>query len=425
MKILFIVPGSGDAFYCGNCFRDSLYAGALRKAGHDVLVMPLYLPLTDESLKADTQLFFPAVSFYVARKFFTEKPMPSWIERILNSKTMLKLASSMSGATSAAGMEDLTLSMIYGDDAAFSEQANRLTNRFAEHDKPDIIHLSSTLLVGIAKAIKQRFDIPVVCTMQDEEVWIDSLDKKYASMAWRGIAENIMYIDKFITSSNYYRNFIAQKLPQIKNIEVVYPGIDLNKYAAESFPQNPTIGFFYRMNHLNGLDILAEAFVKLKRKNSIRNLKLKIGGGYTGKDRKFIKHVRKILSPYMSDVEIFERYSPGSHAKFYSEITIISVPLTFSEGAGLYLCEAFAAGRPAVEPATGSFGEIMGDAGIIYAENSSDLLADSIEKLLTDSELFSMSCKNAKRLSETRYNAIISSEQLIKIYSNLQPDKID
>ena len=23
MKILFIVPGSGDSFYCGNCFRDT------------------------------------------------------------------------------------------------------------------------------------------------------------------------------------------------------------------------------------------------------------------------------------------------------------------------------------------------------------------------------------------------------------------
>ena len=45
MKILFIVPGSGDSFYCGNCFRDNLQASALRKAGHEVIVMPLYLPL--------------------------------------------------------------------------------------------------------------------------------------------------------------------------------------------------------------------------------------------------------------------------------------------------------------------------------------------------------------------------------------------
>lgn len=46
MKILFIVPGSGDSFYCGNCFRDNLQASALRKAGHEVIVMPLCMCVT-------------------------------------------------------------------------------------------------------------------------------------------------------------------------------------------------------------------------------------------------------------------------------------------------------------------------------------------------------------------------------------------
>ena len=54
MKILFIVPGSGDSFYCGNCFRDNLQASALRKAGHEVIVMPLYQPLRHRSFQADT-----------------------------------------------------------------------------------------------------------------------------------------------------------------------------------------------------------------------------------------------------------------------------------------------------------------------------------------------------------------------------------
>ena len=39
MKVLFILPGAGDSFYCGNCFRDNLQALALRKAGHDVVIM--------------------------------------------------------------------------------------------------------------------------------------------------------------------------------------------------------------------------------------------------------------------------------------------------------------------------------------------------------------------------------------------------
>ena len=32
--------------YCGGCFRDNALVTALRKLGHDTLMLPLYLPLT-------------------------------------------------------------------------------------------------------------------------------------------------------------------------------------------------------------------------------------------------------------------------------------------------------------------------------------------------------------------------------------------
>ncbi|MDR2423638.1 MAG: glycosyltransferase family 4 protein [Prevotellaceae bacterium] len=419
MKILFIVPGSGDAFYCGNCFRDTLHAGALRKTGHEVIVMPLYLPFTDEAFKADTQLFFPAISFYVARKFFKRQQMPKWLKRILNSKYLLKLASSMSGSTTAKGMEDMTLSMIYGNDAVFDSEANRIIEWIATCERPDIVHLSSALLTGIARKIKQHIDIPVVCTLQDEEVWIDSLKKNCVRKAWEGIAENLCYIDRFVTSSNFYKAFALEKFPQIKNIEVIYPGIDLEKYASDSFPASPTIGFFYRMNKLNGLDILAKAFVELKKRGTVKDLKLKVGGGYTGNDKKFLKQVKKILSPYMSDVEISDSYNLGSHAKFYSEITLLAVPLTFDEGAGLYLCEAFASGRPAVEPVTGSFPEILEYAGLLYLNNNSHELADVIEETLTDNDLFQQLCQNATMLAQRRYNASVSAQKLVNLYKSM------
>ena len=92
MKILFIAPGSGDAFYCGNCFRDKLQANAFRKAGHKVTVMPLYLPLKDASFRGDTPLFFPAVSLFVERKYFKKKSLARWMERLLNSDWALGMA---------------------------------------------------------------------------------------------------------------------------------------------------------------------------------------------------------------------------------------------------------------------------------------------------------------------------------------------
>ena len=417
MKILFIVPGSGDSFYCGNCFRDNLQASALRKAGHDVIVMPIYLPLKFKSFRGDTPLFFPATTYYTAQKFFGKRKMPKWLARFTASDGMLNYASSLSGATSAKGTEKMTLSMITGDDPAFEDHINQLIDFLKNHERPDVIHLSSSLLAGIAKVLHQQLAIPIVCSLQDEEVWIDSLKGVYSDMAWQGIADSVGYIRQFITTSEFYKQKILKKIPEIRHIEVVYPGVDTEKYAvASDYPKAPVIGFFYRINRANGLDILAEAFVKLKAQNRIPNLKLKIGGGYTHEDRRFLRKVKKIIAPYRDDVEFCDHYNPDEHAEFYRTVSVISVPLTFEESVGLYLCEAFAAGRPAVEPSSGSFPEIVGEAGIIYHPNDSDALSDALYKLLSNNELYMKSVEQAKTLSEIRYNEKSLAEKLIKIY---------
>ena len=416
MKILFIVPGSGDSFYCGNCFRDNLQANALRNAGHEVVIMPLYLPIEYPSFRADTPLFFPATTFYAGRKFFKRGNMPKWISRFLGSESMLRYASSLSGATSAAGLEGITLSMIIGLDGAFNQQVEPILEWIEKHEQPDVIHLSTSLLIGVARAIKCRTFIPIICSLQDEEVWIDSMRPKFVNKAWQGIIDNLHFVDKFVTTSEFYKNAITTRIPQIKFIDVVYPGVNIQKYYSKDYPDNPVIGFFNRMNRENGLDILAHAFVKLKKEDKIKNLKLKISGGYTSHDKRCLKEVKKILLPYMDDVDFCEAYDPEGHANFYRQISIICVPITFDEGVGLYLCEAFAAGRPAVEPATGSFSEIIGDAGIVYSPNSSDALAQAIDKMFTDKTLYERCCKKAIELSKNRYNDVVMAENLIKSY---------
>jgi glycosyltransferase involved in cell wall biosynthesis len=164
------------------------------------------------------------------------------------------------------------------------------------------------------------------------------------------------------------------------------------------------------------LDILAQAFVKLKNENVVSNLKLKIGGGYTRENKRFIHRIRKILQPYKNDVIWSDAYNLNEHTAFYKDISLICVPVRFNEAVGLYLCEAFAAGRPAVAPDTGSFGEIVENAGLLYAPNDSEHLAETLRKMLTDNVLYKKSKENAIALSREKYNAAITSEKLLKIY---------
>ena len=416
MKILLITPGSGDRFFCGNCFRDHLYAHALRNAGYEVVMMPLYLPIAAAWFDAATPLFFPATSYYVAHQYFGKRAIPRFLEKVLDAPPLLRFASSLSGTTSAAGMEQMTLSMIQGDDHHFARQAQKIIHRIVHHERPDVVHLSSSLLIGIAKAIKNQIDIPIICSLQDEEIWIDGLDTFHAREAWKSIGQNAKYIDRFMVSSQFYKSVVLHRMPEITEVRVVYPGVELQKYASSAYPDDPTIGFFYRMSAQNGLDILAEAFILLKKENTIERLKLHIGGGCTPADKKFLRKIHKMLAPFTDCVVWHQPYTPARHAPFYQGISAICVPITFEESVGLYLCEAFAAGRPAVGPDTGSFAEIMADGGVLYQPNTPDALARAIQKLFADKDYFASCSQNALRLSQHRYNQNVLADQLSEIY---------
>lgn len=416
MKILFISPSAGDSYYCGNCFRDAILASALSEAGHDVTVMPLYLPM--QHATPGVPIFFPAVTYYIEQAMFKKGNIPAWLSRFASSDMFLGLAASMSGTTSSKGMEGMTMSMITGSDGAFKKNLAQLLDWVRKDGIPDIVHLSSTLLLGFADPMRRALEVPVVCSVQDEEVWIDGLEGDWAGAAWEAISDLGDDVDAFVTTSNYYRDIAVRRMPRYEPT-VIYPGFNLAKYHCDTLPADPTIGFFYRMNDLDGLDILAEAFVLLKEKGSVPNLKLKVGGGSTGSDSRFIAKVKRILKPYMSDVAFEEEYIPSAHHVFYRDISVLSVPLRFDEAVGLYVCEAFAAGRPVVEPRRGSYPEIVGDGGVLYDDESPAGLAAALENILLDKDLYEKKRKAAAELAAARYSSEVCAARLGEVYKSL------
>ena len=56
MRIIQITPGAGG-MYCGNCFRDNALVAEFRRQGHEVLMIPLYLPMTLEDENQSSGLF--------------------------------------------------------------------------------------------------------------------------------------------------------------------------------------------------------------------------------------------------------------------------------------------------------------------------------------------------------------------------------
>jgi hypothetical protein len=68
MKLMLLVPGTGH-FYCGSCLRDDALGRSLRELGHDVEVVPLYLPLVVEDPAAPEQpVHMGGINMYLQQK---------------------------------------------------------------------------------------------------------------------------------------------------------------------------------------------------------------------------------------------------------------------------------------------------------------------------------------------------------------------
>jgi len=119
MKIVHITPGTGGVFYCQNCFRDSELIKALIALGHEVHNVPIYLPLNTndhDDLIVDTPIFYGAVNVYLKEKIPIYRKAPVWLERIFDSDTVLNYAAKKSASTEAAGLEEMTISMLKGEE---------------------------------------------------------------------------------------------------------------------------------------------------------------------------------------------------------------------------------------------------------------------------------------------------------------------
>ena len=87
MKIAYVTPGSGETFYCQNCFRDSALLKSLTGLGHDVVKVPMYLPsgLEGNGKIIDTPVFYGAINVYLKEKLPFYRHAPEWIERLFDS----------------------------------------------------------------------------------------------------------------------------------------------------------------------------------------------------------------------------------------------------------------------------------------------------------------------------------------------------
>ncbi|MCF8297531.1 MAG: glycosyltransferase family 4 protein [Saprospiraceae bacterium] len=423
MKIINIVPGFGGTFYCGNCLRDSSFVKHLNKAGHEGIILPIYLPLsiTDENEILGAPVFYGAINIYLKQKFKLFRKMPSWMKKFFNSSFFLRYAAKKAGSTRADGLEEMTISMLKGAEGNQKEELDELI-AFLAKEKPDIVHLSNALLLGFADEIKNRLNIPVVCSLQDEDVWIDPMTDDYQKMLWELLSEKGKSVSAFVSVSIYFASLMKSKMNiSDEKLHIVPIGVTPDLYDVK-IPNTeiPTIAYLSRMNEENGFGILIDAFIELKENTDFKNARLKLNGGNTGDDKRFInKQIKKLNKKgYFDDVEFDDDYEIPDLKEFFKDVTVLSVPVLKGEAFGLYQLQALASGIPIVQPALGAFPEIveLTEGGAVYSPNTPAVLAKKWAEVFSDEKALNLMSKNGRKAVVEKFNSVTLTQKMIEVY---------
>ena len=208
MRIGQIIPGSGGTFYCQNCLRDLDLVRALQRQGHDVIVVPLYLPLSSaDSSAASKPAYYSAVALYLRHQVpWLARLLPAACWRMLESMAVLRFAARRAGSTRAAGLGDITVSMLQGEQGKQAEELERLVSWLRDDlgARPDVVVLSNALLLGLARRIKEELGVPVVCWLQDEHVWADAMAPDESRRVWQVLRERAADVDGCVAVSRSY-----------------------------------------------------------------------------------------------------------------------------------------------------------------------------------------------------------------------------
>ena len=439
MRLLYLTAGAAD-MYCGSCFRDNALAAALLARGHDVVLAPIYTPtLTDERNVSRGRVFFGGISVYLEQHVPMFRRTPWILDRIWDWPPILKLASKRQIKVDPAVLGGMTVSMLRGAGGHQRKEIDKLLHWLRQEPTFDAINLPFTLLIGLARPMREALGVPIVCTMQGEDLFLENLQEPWKSESRELIRRQIQDVDLFLPVSRYYLEFMSRYLgiPESR-MKVVPLGISLGGYdaAARSSPvahpspvaqplgarDRATVGFFGRIAPEKGLHVLVEAYHLLRHKTAMP-VRL-VAGGYLGAEHKeYFEGVQRRVRELGLDAEFTYAGSPDRAGKqaLLKSFDVMSMPATYDEPKGLTLLEAMAGGVPVVQPARGSFTEIIEKTGggLLVPPGDTDALAQGLLRVLTDRDLAAALSQRGALGVRAHYSVDVMADAAEAAYASL------
>lgn len=417
--------------YCGSCLRDNALATELIARGHDVTLLPVYTPtLTDEPNVSGDKVFFGGISVYLEQYVPLFRKSPRWLDRLWDSTPMLQLASRRSISTSPKMLGELTVSMLKGEDGFQHKEILKLLDWLKHKGPPDIVSLPYTLLLGLAKPIKEALGRPICCTLQGEDLFLEGLHEPYRSEAKSLIRANIHHVDAFISVSDYYAGFMPDYLgiPREK-IRVVPLGINLRGFQSrvktrlDTETEPFTVGFFARIAPEKGLHVLANAYQRMRKDGRLPNARLEAAGYLAPEHKTYLSDVEDEMKEAGLADEFHYRGVLDREQKiaFLQSLDVLSVPATYDEPKGMFLLEAMACGVPVVQPRRGAFTEIVEQTGggLLVEPDNPESLAEGLLRIYRDPALGERLGQSGFQKMREHYSVARMADRALEAYASV------
>jgi glycosyltransferase involved in cell wall biosynthesis len=428
VRILSITAGAAG-MYCGSCARDNSLAGELLSRGHDVVLVPVYTPTrTDEPNLCRPQVLFGGINVYLQQASPLFRSLPRFLDGLWDSPWFIQKFAGRSVSVNPRMLGELTISMLTGADGPLKKEYGKLLDWVAAQPLPDVINLPNSLLIALAEPLRRRFQRPICCTLQGEELFLNGLQEPFRARALDLIRRQVRHVDSFIAVSDFCARFMSDFLAiPAEKISVVPLGINMEGYksprAARAEGEPFRVGYFARIAPEKGLHLLANAYALFRKKVGGAPARLEAAGSLLPDQKAYVESVHRQIQQAGLKEEFLYRGSIDRHEKiaFLRSLDVLCVPATYDEPKGLFVIEAMAAGVPVVQPRRGAFIEMIErtGGGLLVDPDSPESLADGLYRLWQDRALAAALGLRAFEGVRAHYTIAHSADRLLKVYEDL------
>lgn len=423
MRLAYITAGAAG-MYCGSCIHDNALAAALVRRDLDVALIPTYTPLrTDEENVALNRVFYGGVNIFLQQQWSFFRRTHRFFDRVLDSPFLLRTLARFGSATNARALGPLTVSILAGEEGNQQKELTRLIAYLQRDFKPDLIELTNALFAGMARQLKARLGVPVLCALQGEDLFLDGLPEPHKTQALHTLRQRAQDIDAFIAPCAYYQAQMAAYLqvPRTK-IHVVPLGLNLTGHGREPPPSDGPgkIGYLARICPEKGFHLLVDAFRHLKEQPEFAALRLEAAGYLSAYDKPyFAEQVQKIRRWGLADSFAYHgEVDRREKIRFLCSLHVFSVPSTYADPKGLSVLEALANGIPVVQPNHGAFPELIAatGGGLLVEPHASAPLANQLAALLRDEKRRRQLGQTGQAAVHTRFHADAMAAETLAVY---------